>query len=274
MAKKLIGKVIMSNDEYHSSAGISKSALDTVAKSPRHYWARYVDPSRKPEQPTAAMAFGTAVHMAVLEPEAFAKTYVAEPVGIDRRTKEGKAAAAEFEAANAGRIVLKADDFARCQAVAAAVRAHPLAGAFLANGEAEASFFAKDPETGALVKCRPDWISANGKVVVDLKTTEDASPAGFGRSAGSFRYHVQAAWYTDVLDLANKIRPEHFVFLAVEKSPPYAVGVYYCDEATLAAGRELARRDLAALLECQRLESWPDYGTDAMPLQVPAWALK
>jgi hypothetical protein len=42
----------MNNTDYHAHPAISKSHLDQVAKSPLHYWARYLDPNRVVPEPT------------------------------------------------------------------------------------------------------------------------------------------------------------------------------------------------------------------------------
>lgn len=63
------------NDVYHRGPGISKSGLDLIRKSPAHYRAVVTAANDNERAPTAAQALGTALHMIVLEPELFAKTY-------------------------------------------------------------------------------------------------------------------------------------------------------------------------------------------------------
>ena len=46
------------------------------------------------------------------------------------------------------------------------------------EGLAELSYFWQDLYK-IKGKCRPDWLSSDGNTVVDLKTTQDASPKGF-----------------------------------------------------------------------------------------------
>lgn len=266
----LHGLVEMTNEEYHAAPGISKSGLDKVAKSPRHYWARYVDPNRGLEKSTPAMVLGTATHVAVLETEQFAVRYVAAPE-CDKRTKEGKAIFEKFNAEAGDRIVLTADEYALALRLSEAVQAHPIASGLLRNGEAEQTYFATDRDTGALIKCRPDWLTEGGWLV-DLKTTDDASPSGFGRSAANFRYDVQAAWYSDVLEQLYGKAPEHFIFIAVEKSAPYAIGVYYITPEQIATARDKMQRDLARIVACQASGVWPDYGEEPMALRLPNWA--
>ncbi|NBS68382.1 hypothetical protein EBT31_05635, partial [bacterium] len=164
----------MENAEYHRHSAISKSHLDLVARSPLHYWARYVDPNRVEPEPTPAMRLGTAVHTLTLEPDSWDSRYVTAPQ-IDRRTKEGKATWAEFEALSAGRELISCDDRAVISRMAEAVWKHPAAEMLLFKlpGKAETTHMWTDEATGLQCKCRPDWLTDDGSLIVDLKTTED-----------------------------------------------------------------------------------------------------
>ncbi len=264
-----LGLVEQDNDAYHSGLGISKSHLDTIAgASPRHYWHKYLNPDRERDAPTPAMVLGTAIHSAILEPDLFTSEYVADP-GINRRTNAGKAEYEAFVAENAGKTVLDDDQMQACLAVRDAVHMHPVAGGLLTGGRAEQSFYAIDPETGELVKCRVDYLA--GDLIVDVKSTEDASPTGFAKSCANFRYPHQVAWYRDVLDSAFGEHPQHWVFLAVEKKPPYAVGIYFPHSEDVRRAREACRRDLMRIIECKRSGQFPDYGIEALPLEMPGW---
>lgn len=261
----------MSNSDYHGAQGISKSGLDLIAKSPLHYWSKYLDPKREPQEPTAAMQLGTAIHTAVLEPELFASDYLVAPA-VDRRTKDGKATWEAFvqECEANGKTSISVADLEVCNSISDVVRSHNTAKELLGAGKAEVSMFWDDIETGVLCKCRPDWISA-ADVIVDLKSTTDASPEGFARSAYNFRYWVQAAWYLDGIEQATGSRPEAFVFVAFEKEPPYACGFYYATEEMIEAGRQEYRRLLDLYADCLSTNNWRGYSQELLPLQMPAW---
>ncbi len=92
-------------EEYHAGPGVSKSDLDLIARSPAHYRAQ----KAAPREATPAMIIGSAFHTATLEPEKFDLEFAVAPEGIDRRTKAGKEEWAAFEAASAGKTVLKAE---------------------------------------------------------------------------------------------------------------------------------------------------------------------
>lgn len=263
----------MNNFDYHAHPAVSKSHLDAIGQSPLHYWCRFLDPNRVPPQPTPAMEFGSAVHAAVLEPEVFAAEYAKAP-DLPKTTKAGKEAWAA--AAQPGIKLLKSDEWSQIQSIEAALSAHPMASKVLQSpGRSEASFFAIDPATDLEIKCRPDHLTDSGWVI-DLKTTQDASLAGFGKSIANFRYHVQAAHYLTVLELATGIRPKGFIFVAVEKTYPFAIQVFKCSDDLIAQGTRTARANLEALrtaLSTFPLTTpWPSYSNQMTEINLPIWA--
>lgn len=257
----------ISNSAYHAGPGISKSGLDVLAKSPAHYWDKYLSPNRPASVETAAMAFGTAFHTAVLEPHEFGKWVVLDKV--DRRTKDGKAAAEEAEAraaAQGGRIVSRSD-MDVIAAMNTSIWGHPVAE-HLETGVPELSVYWIDEDSGVFCRCRPDWLGASA--VVDLKTTDDASPAGFLRSAYKYRYWVQAAFYVDGL-AANGVHMPYFIFAAVEKNRPYPVVAYNTPDEAIEAGRREYRRLLKLYADCASSNTWPGYPLWA-DMELPRWA--
>lgn len=261
----------MDNAAYHAHPAVSKSHLDLIARSPLHYWARYLDPDRKPVEPTPAMRFGTAFHTHVLELDRWDQEIAVAPA-CDRRTKAGKEAYAAFQDAAAGKTVISADDAEQVQAMARAVFRHPGAAMLLGlPGKAETTHMWTDATYGVECKCRPDWLTDDGSIVVDLKTTKDASPRGFRRSIGEFRYQVQAAWYLHGLKQATGRRPDQFVFICVEKEPPHACAVYAADAEMIERGQQQAMADLGELAACRAADRWPSYSDQIETIGLPGW---
>jgi exodeoxyribonuclease VIII len=248
-----------SNADYHADPAVSASHLHAVAASPYHYFSKFLAPHRPPSVQTAAMKLGSLTHCAVLEPDELAKRYGIAP---DRRTNAGKAIAAEMEAS--GIEAVTSTDMEQAMAMAASVRSHQAAAALLRDGKAEQSFWWDDAATGLRCKCRPDWY--NGTTIADLKTTTDASPKGFAKSVAQWRYHVQQNHY-----LAGTFA-ERFVFIAVEKTYPYAVGVYELDETAALHGETERRNNLQTIADCRAISEWPGYGNTIQPLSLPSWA--
>ena len=262
----------LSIEEYHSGPGVSKSNLDLIARSPAHYKAAMA----LDEDEKKAMVFGSAFHTMTLEPEKFDSGFAVSPEGLDRRTKAGKETFARFEMEAVGKRIIDAKTLEDVQAMAKSVYSHPLAGSLTRGGTAEQSIFWEPAVVeGVLSKCRPDFVKqlADGRyVVVDLKSTEDARPFAFERSAWKFRYHVQAAYYWDGCTEAFCRAPDAFVFVAVEKKPPYAVAVYEASIDMMNAGRAEYHADLMTFRRCELSGEWPAYPVEIQKLMPPKWA--
>lgn len=251
---------------YHAAPAISKSALAQFRKSPAHYKAWIANP---PEQ-TPAMRLGTLAHMAVFEPERYARSVAMAPL-VDKRTKEGKSIWQQFQTQNEGRELVTIDEHQQLQAMAKSVREHTTVAPFFVDLEPEVSIFVKCADTKLMLKARLDGWSKDRKVILDLKTTEDASPAAFARSVLTFTYHIQAAHYSALADQASGVYPR-FLFVAVEKSEPYAVAVYELDIAAMAAGSLERCRLIEQFASCQEFDTWPSYPSEIQSLSLPKWA--
>jgi exodeoxyribonuclease VIII len=262
----------MENADYHAHPAISKSHLDLIARSPLHYWARYIDPKRVAPAPTPQMRLGTALHTHVLELSRWDDEIAVAPADINRKTKLGREEWAAFEAAAATKTVITADDAEQVMAMGRAVMRHPAAAMLLGlQGKAETTHMWTDAATGLQCKCRPDWLTDDGSIVVDLKTTKSAKVQDFKRSVADYRYHIQAAWYLHGLEQATGKRPEQFIFICVESTAPYATAVYAADVEMVERGHQQAMRDLARLAECRAANHWPSYSEQIEMLSLPAW---
>jgi ATP-dependent exoDNAse (exonuclease V) beta subunit len=220
------------------------------------------------------MKFGTAVHTALLQPDEFAQRYaLAEK--IDRRTKEGKAAAAAWEERNAGKIPLDPDNWQAVQTAVANVKAFgPAADLIKAFTDTELTALWRDP-SGLRIKGRIDAVAeVDGLTyLVDLKTTRSASRDDFAKSIAVFGYHRQLANYAAGLR-AHGVNVEDAYVIAVENEPPHAVAVFRVRQDTLAIGEESLRKIIEAYAECERLDVWPGYPQEVQEIALPEWAAK
>jgi len=261
----------MNNKQYHAdTSAISASGLKLFAHSPAHYYAAYLDPNRIERSPTPAMRVGTATHCAILEPERFSAEYIALPEGLDRRTKEGKQAYADLLAT--GAELLTSDDMSLVVNMACAFRDNATSRAlFDRKHVVEQSIFAE--VNGVACKCRPDFMTADGLMVMDVKTTSDASPESFGKSAWSLGYHIQAAFYRRVIQSATGITPE-FIFGCVESDRPYLTAYYTVPQYLLDYADGVIDALLEQYAECLRSGIWHGYIAEIEPqeLSVPGYA--
>lgn len=257
----------LSNEDYHASAGISKSGLSLFAKCPEQYNWKYILGNKDEEK--SHFSTGRAFHTATTEPDKFDNEFVVAP-DLNKNSNAYKTWAAD----NSDRQILNVKDYDVVMGMASKIRQHPIAKNLLQDGFAEASIYAIDEMTGEMVKVRPDWVSG-GDIIVDLKSTTDASAGKFFRDMFSYSYHVQAGMYPEV---CNWVRPgsiTDFVFIVVEKTAPYSIGIYRASHEDRLIGIDNFRRNLDRFAEYKRKNYWPTYnGGLIVDTALPAWAKK
>lgn len=255
----------ISAKDYHTLPKeiVSNSYLSRLNKCPA---AAHV-----PIEDTPTLIFGRAVHSYVLEgPEAFFQEFAVPPV-CDRRTTVGKQLWAEFQSANEGKTLIAEEDFVTITEINDSVRNHPTAGLWLSNGVSEQTAIWQDEETGIMCKCRLDRNPLNG-VLLDLKTTEDASEYAFARSVQNYGYARQGAFYTEGVSKATGEKHDAFAFIAVEKKAPYRCEVYVLAPEYLSWGWTQVHRLLRTEKECRDKNHWPNYQVaGAQDLLLPGY---
>jgi exodeoxyribonuclease VIII len=242
------------NAEYHADVTHnSHSSLDLFMHSIEQYAARRVFFTAPNPAPTPAMLFGSLFHTAVLEPESLEKEYVLEEKH-DRRTKVGKAGAADFIERSEGKIITSADDMDKAWAMRHGIcRNSAAASLVFSPGISEVSMKCLDEETELPLKIRIDRLTENG-TLVDLKSTDDVSPTAWSKTVYNFGYHRQAAMY---LDCAKQYGiPGPFIFIAVSKTPPHEAVCYQLDAQAVGLGRAENHSIMSELRCCLEHNNW------------------
>lgn len=264
---KVLGS--MTRDEYVAINGISQSDLSFMLKSPRHYQWR-----ARLKRESDAMNFGTALHAAILEPQRFKDQYVVEPEAmvngeeINRRIKAHRDYLAAFrkEASIENKRVVTPAEFDSIIGMLTVCATHSMIAELLHGGEQECVAQAK--WNGMLIKGQADHFGEHpqlGRVVVDVKTTQDASPGAFSRAIHNYNYVLQAGVYSKLFSA------DHFVFIAIEKHAPYSVGVYKADDSIINRGQEQAEQLIERIKLCEANDNWPSYTEGLENLMLPAW---
>jgi hypothetical protein len=258
--------------DYLAWEATSVHDLLKLRRSPQHY----LHDKQHPPEPTPAMRFGTAAHSWILTPTAAPEEILVTPK-VDRRTKAGKEAWAAFEASAKGRIIVSEDEAHTLAKMAGAVSNSRAAMVALDSAERrEVSCAWHDPdESGLLMRGRPDALGDN--LIVDLKTAVDASPDSFARTAANFGYHAQAAYYLDGLrSLGYCDEQAVFLFVVVEKTPPFGVAVYALDDDAIEAGRSQYMEAWDTFRRCHETNEWHGYAAaDRIEtLTLPRWATR
>jgi len=248
---------------YFSWDAASSSKLKAFARSPLHCKAL----SYKADEATDAQQFGTAVHTAVFEPDRFLKDYVVKPEGLKRNTKAGKLEYDALVAEHGENNILSFDDYQHILGMQKAIREDEDTKSLLDKVlSTEVSLLWKQNDIDC--KARLDAISGNR--IIDLKTTQSASIHSFGTSFFKYGYELQAAHY---LSGAKRLRlgVSEFVFIAIEKKPPYALALYKLSPASLEVAMGQVQQLTREYARCKRENVWPGYPKGIQELTLPDW---
>ena len=268
--------------DYRAAPGVNWSSLKHIARSPLHYQHALDNPT----PPTAAMQAGTLAHLATLEPERFASSVVLPPDDVlGKGGKRNTKAYREWADAQPDDVTIASpDEVATAQAIADAVRSHPVASALLAEARCEVPMFWQDNRATRL-PCKgladilvdlptvrlADLLGAPAftPVLADLKTTSDLP--GFARQAGRMGYHGQLAHYAEGVRVECGEPPAVYI-VAVESTAPHDVAVYRLRDADLARGMAYRNELLATLARCEATGDWPGVSRGVLDLDIPRWA--
>lgn len=247
---------------------VNFSTLKHMAKSPEHYLHALL----KKDEDTDAKLRGRAVHMNIFEPERFRSTFV---VWEDRRAGKDWDAFEKKQRAE-GKEILTIKMHALAVEIATKARTHPKLSKYLTGGKGEQTITwtnrvpAADGVPAYSVDCkgRLDFVSNLGPVV-DLKTTDDASPEGFYWSSRRYLYQAQAAWYVDGLQTAlGESLPRPYLIAAIEAKPPYVCQMYRLAPESLTQGRLQYLAWLDKLAYCRREGRYDGYSADELELPI------
>ena len=254
---------IITNAEYHArKTHLSSTGVRTFKKNKKQF--EYMLTNELIKQ-TKAMADGTAVHAFFLERDKFNSDFVVKPADMRLNTKVGKEWAQEHQS----KIIIDSELGNNLFEMEKSFMDSPAKLIYDIKGQTELSYFWDDFGT-IKGKCRPDWISDDGSIVVDVKTTTDASPYGFQKSIANWGYHLQLGWYLRGLRKLG-LPVKEFIFIAIEKTPPFCVGVYSADQNMI----DFAMKELDQLIpEIQTAmvsNEFPDYTPEITSIGLPPW---
>lgn len=245
---------------YYDHKAMSYSKLKAFASgSPFQFYARFLAPDRPSQKTTDNMMLGSAFHMLILEPGKFQDTYTQAP-DARRGSKAWK------DAEQKDKIMLKSNDWEMLHAMRASLLSRPLSQLLFKDGAAEEAIFWN--YKGTDFKSKFDYRNPNEKLLIDIKTTIDASPQGFAKEVSKNKYHWQAHLYSKAaasLDGSSYT----FIFAAIEKVSPYSVGFYTLSPGDLATAEEEVEKAIDHHNQCCLNNSWPDYGLQITEITLP-----
>lgn len=228
-----------------------------------------------PQPPSDEMNLGSAAHRVALGAGADIVVLVDDDGEPFTDFKKKLARQRRDEALASGKIPLLAHKLAVVEAMAAALRAHPIAGRILAGsvGKPEQALFWRD---GSMWKrCLVDWLPVQvpgfRMTIVEYKTTTKADNDSVSRKIYDFAYHQQLEWQLEgVRALGLDPNPDGLIIFQETKAP-YLVNVTRLDLDSQMIGQRLNREATITYKTCVASGHWPGYSEDIETVGVPEW---
>jgi exodeoxyribonuclease VIII len=222
--------MITEQNYYNDKSFVSNSMLNKMNENQQLFYewinGTYEYPS------TNALDIGTAIHLAILEPEKIESSFFFSQSN-DGRTKEFKNDVED----NPDKIVLKASDWQMLSGMRDAFLRRKMLSDIVSKSSVEQ--IATKTINGVACKGKADIIydSIGKRIGVDYKTTS-SSIDDFLWTASKYNYDRQAWMYMQLFDL------EEFWFIVQEKYYPFRPAVIVCGNEFLQSGSNKLDRDL------------------------------
>lgn len=254
----------ISNEEYHKIKAVSSHGIMQAMESMQHF-KHYVW-GEKEEESKDSLDYGKVMHMAVLEQELFRGKVI-----DSRIPRKNLKAYKDIVKANPNKIVLSSKESKKIESMLNSISENTAVMNALTGGKTEITILIRHPEYGLPLKGRLDFIGSD--YLLDYKTAESSKPSRFMRNAESYKYHVQAAFYLYLCQLA-KIDAKYYAIIAQESSAPYVCTFFQYPMASLEKGRELVDTMLQVISDAYKHNRYLGYTDTVEELHLSSWSLE
>ena len=251
--------------DYHFSEALSRSGLWTLhSKSPLAFKAQRSSPPKE----TLAMSLGTAFHT-LFEGKFF--DHYAISTGVRKNTKAYR----EFASQHPGKIIIKREDYNTIVKMKKSAMGLDFVEGFLSKKPYhEPSFYWRDKQSAQIMKCRPDVLSQDFRIIIDLKTTSKYPKSGNLRSQFfADGYHVSVAMSVDGVEAVTGVKPKYY-FLYVHTEPPYEATLVQATSEQEILGRHIYKNASLIYKRCTEEDHFPGIDQEQQSFGLSYFARK
>jgi hypothetical protein len=124
-------------------------------------------------------------------------------------------------------------------------------------------------------RCRPDYLTADHKIIIDYKTSTSADPDKFLKQIVDMGYDIQWSWYRDGVTAVTGIAPK-FYFMVQEVEAPYLCSFIGLPPQFQEMGKQKVEYGKAVWNKCLSTGVWPGYPkrvcyVEPAPYQLSQW---
>ena len=251
---------------------LSASVAHTlITESPIHAFVQHPRLNKGViESGSTKMDIGTIVHGLVLEGDE-SRLVIVE--ADDWRTKVAKET--RDAARLAGLVPVLAGDMGMIREIAAAAKS-AIANSELAEdftptaGKAEQTLAWQEGDIW--LRSRPDWLTNDHRLIIDLKTTAgSAEPSAWLRTMLGNGNDLQAVLGLRGIKVLSHCKPCQFVFWVVEQNPPYASSFVGLSPQFLEMSEHKLARAIQLWSDCTMTNCWSGYPSRVCWVEPPAY---
>lgn len=283
----------ISIQDYHANRTHVSATQIKLAKKSLSLW-RWMQ--SHPMETKLHLDFGNACELALLDKENFKKSVaILQTQAWIAKANEGREKAyaspkqssiyqaelAQFERENAGKYIIPdvgPQSFEVIEYMLESCHKDAVIQKLISNTEYQLSLFWTDPLTGMNLKTRPDICKRKKNVIVNVKTTNDGSPAAFSKDLAKYDYPIQACVEmrgciaTGLMD-----QVDNYFWLVLEKEPPYNATIYEFDKSDQQYSYDELDYLLNKMLRAKDENLYPGYGDRSdnkygiLTAQIPLW---
>lgn len=228
--------------------------------------------------PSEAMELGSAVHIALLQPEDFDSMIFVSDAPVNERTGKpygrDTKAFGDWEMAikqeHGDKILISTEQADFIDRMVRSVKQLDAWRLLRACDMKEIPLYGQI--AGVQVRGRPDAVCSKkyAPVIIDLKTSKSASRSWFEKSIADFDYGFQAAGYA-MLAAQNGIDCRHYLFIVVENQRPFGSACFRLNDEVISWYRPKVEAAARLYEECVQTDSWPAYPYETQEIGLPRW---
>jgi hypothetical protein len=283
----------ISIQDYHANkTHVSATGIKMVKKSLSLWkWMQ-----SHPQERKLHFDFGNAFEVALLDKVNFDKTVAIlqtqawidqandgreKPYASPKQSKVFQTKEAEFIEQNAGKYLIPdvgPQSFEYIEYMLESCHKDAVIQKLISNTEYQVSLFWTDQESGINLKTRPDICKRKKNVIVNLKTTNDGSPAEFSRELANYDYPLQAAIeIRGCIESGLMPQVDNYFWLVVEKVPPFNATLYEFDKSDQLSSLDELDFLLKKIERAREEDLYPGYGDRAdnqygiLTANIPLW---
>lgn len=253
---------------YFDIPALSSSGINLyINKGAEYYWASSpFNENRKPQETTPSMIFGSLCHLLLLENEKFTQVYAIAPE-CDRRTKEGKETFAAFQTESVGKIVITNNQFQEALTLINALKSNDSVIKLLKSGFSEEEITWVEDN----ISCKAKLDYCRNGLIVDYKTSQDASKDGFAKSIANYGYHRQDIWYRKAYKAKYGKDALGCVFIVQDVSMPDIINIYSISEQARYYAEQEINQAVKEIKDRLITKNWKSNSGKIQDIDLPIW---